>query len=178
MLHVARQSIRQGLDMGRPLSPEPGDYAPELARQRATFVTLQRQHKLRGCIGTLEAHRPLVVDVAENAFAAAFRDPRFTPLKADEFADVQVEISLLTAPERVYVDSEQHLLDILRPEVDGIILEEGRNRGTFLPSVWASLPEPRDFLTHLKGKAGLPPDYWSDRLKVWRYTVEKITETK
>jgi len=176
LLHIARQSIQKGLEMGTPLTPELGDYAQELGKQRATFVTLQRQHNLRGCIGTLEAHRPLVVDVAENAFAAAFRDPRFAPLKRDELADLHIEISILTAPERVYVDSEQHLLETLQPGVDGLILEEGRNRGTFLPSVWEALPTPQGFLTQLKRKAGLPTDYWSDQLKVWRYTVEKIAE--
>ena len=130
--------------------------------------------RLRGCIGHLEAVQPVVVDVAENAFAAAFRDPRFKPLTAQEWPEVEVHLSLLTAPERMHFDDEADLIRQMRPREDGLILQDGPNRGTFLPSVWDSLPDPVDFLIHLKHKAGLAANHWSDRLEVYRYHTESF----
>ena len=127
-----------------------------------------------GCIGSLEARRPLICDVAENAFSAAFRDPRFPPLKAAELKSISLELSVLGQAERIVFDSEQDLLMQIRPELDGLILRDGNYRGTFLPSVWKSLPDARQFLQHLKLKAGLPADHWSDTLEVWRYTTESF----
>ncbi|TDY00013.1 AmmeMemoRadiSam system protein A [Thiohalophilus thiocyanatoxydans] len=174
LLAIARQSIQYGLQHGRPLTVEPGDYDASLQQPGASFVTLMLNRQLRGCIGSLEAHRPLVIDVAENAFAAAFRDPRFAPLSTDEFPDLEYHISLLNPAEPLQFTSEADLLKQLRPQVDGLILEDRGHRGTFLPSVWESLPQPEQFLQHLKRKAGLPADYWSDTLKVSRYTVDEI----
>ena len=122
----------------------------------------------------LEAVRPLARDVAENAFSAAFRDNRFPPLAADEFDDLELHISILSPPEPMTFRSEQDLIAQIRPEIDGLILEEGLRRGTFLPSVWESLPNPHQFLKHLKQKAGLPTEYWSDTIKVSRYTAEIV----
>ena len=160
----------------RPLVPMESDMPPALKKVQATFVTLTMKGNLRGCIGMLEAVYPLFRDVAQNAFAAAFRDPRFPPLSETELSTVKIEISLLTPPVPFPVKSEQDLLAGMRPDVDGLILEDGFHRGTFLPAVWEDLPDPRDFLMHLKLKAGLPPDYWSDTLKVLRYTANKISE--
>ncbi|MFM8330702.1 MAG: AmmeMemoRadiSam system protein A [Candidatus Methylumidiphilus sp.] len=174
LLRLARDSIRQGLDVGRPLAVDVTALPPPLQAVRASFVTLQKHGELRGCIGMLEAVRPLAQDIAENAYAAAFRDPRFPPLAADEWADLDIHLSLLTPAEPMRFSSEQDLLAQLRPGVDGLILEEGRRRGTFLPSVWEQLPEPAQFLEHLKRKAGLPGGYWSDTLKVWRYRAELV----
>ena len=171
LITVAQESIRFGLDSGRPLRVDSGLYPVALQAQRATFVTLLRQGDLRGCIGTLEARRPLVVDVAENAFAAAFRDPRFPPLTAAEFAGVEIHLSILSPATPLHFVSEDDLLGQLRPGVDGLILTWHGHRGTFLPSVWESLPVPRDFLDHLKMKAGLPADFWSEDLCVERYTA-------
>ena len=150
------------------------DHISVLRVPRATFVTLHVDAQLHGCIGTLEARRPLVEDVAHNARAAAFEDPRFPALTAPEFERLQIHISVLGVPEPIQFDSEEGLLRQLRPHVDGLILEAGPHRGTFLPAVWDELPAPQDFLRHLKRKAGLPADYWSRDLRVRRYTVESI----
>lgn len=142
----------------------------------ATFVTLTRDGELRGCIGTLEAHRPLGVDVRENAIAAAFRDPRFAPLTAAEYPETRVEVSLLTAPQVLTFSGEADALAQLRPRVDGVILMHDCHRATFLPQVWESLPEPQQFLAQLKRKAGLPPDFWDDAVMLARYEVTKWKE--
>ncbi|TAN71815.1 MAG: AmmeMemoRadiSam system protein A [Methylobacter sp.] len=174
LLDLAKNAIRQGLQTGRPIKIDLDDYPEELIEPRATFVTLEKNHQLRGCIGMLEAVRPLAEDIAENAFSAAFKDPRFPPLKADELDDLEIHLSLLTPAEPISFSSEQDLLAQLRPGTDGLILEEGRRRGTFLPSVWESLPEPEQFLRHLKQKAGLPPDHWSEDIRIYRYQAEII----
>ena len=176
LLAVARASIEEGLKRGHPLHPRPQDFDPLLAAPGAAFVTLERAGRLRGCIGSLEARRPLVLDVSENAFAAAFRDPRFPPLSAGELGDLAIRISVLSPAEPLEFRSESDLLAKLRPGVDGLVLEDGDRRGTFLPSVWESLPEPVLFWQQLKQKAGLPPEHWSDSLKVYRYTTESFAE--
>jgi len=149
---------------------------PALAEQGATFVTLTQRGELRGCIGTLEAHRPLREDVAHNALAAAFRDPRFAPLAAREFAITRVEVSLLSAPAPLTVADEADLLARLVPGVDGIVLSWRRRRATFLPQVWETLPEPQDFVAQLKRKAGLDARFWADDVRIERYTVAKFKE--
>ncbi|HBZ69679.1 MAG TPA: AMMECR1 domain-containing protein [Deltaproteobacteria bacterium] len=174
LVEVAWSSIRHGLRYGVPLEVRPFHFESPLQELRASFVTLRIGDKLRGCTGTLEAVRPLVVDVAENAFASAFRDPRFAPLAHDELATLDLHISILDSPERLAVDSEEELLRALRPGRDGLILEEGVRRATFLPAVWDQLPAPRDFVWHLKQKAGLTPDYWSPSLRLFRYAVREI----
>jgi AmmeMemoRadiSam system protein A len=170
---LAGDSIKKGL-CGETLAVRAVDYPEPLRLLRATFVTLHVDEKLRGCIGTLEARRTLVEDVASNAYGAAFRDTRFPTLTWPEFERLDIHISILSLPEPVQFSSEADLLAQLRPQVDGLIIEEGINRGTFLPSVWEQLPEPREFLRHLKHKAGLPADYWSSRIRVQRYTTESI----
>ncbi len=176
LLATARESIANGLRSGTPLRVDVSAYDPELQVERATFVTLNKFGELRGCIGHLEAIQPLIADVAENAFNAAFRDPRFPPVTASEFGDLEVHISVLSPPEPMVFTSEADLLRQIRPGIDGLILEDGAYRGTFLPSVWEQLPDPAQFLAHLKMKAGLPPNYWSDTLKVSRYTTESFSE--
>lgn len=175
LLRVAHASIATGLQTGRPLAVRAEDYPAPLIDKRATFVTLTRDGLLRGCIGSLEAHRMLVEDVAGNAFAAAFRDPRFPPLQQQEFDALEIQVSVLGTPEPLAFATEQELLESLRPGVDGLILEEKNTRGTFLPSVWESLPRPEDFLNHLKMKAGLPAGYWTDSVRIWRYTTESFS---
>jgi len=176
LLALARRSIECGLDQGCPLVVVLSDYATDLRARRAVFVTLETDRTLRGCIGHLEAIQPLVLDVAENAFAAAFRDPRFQPLTCPELSQLSIEISVLTPSQPLSFTSEEDLLQMIGPGRDGLVLEEGTARGTFLPTVWESLPEPRVFLRHLKQKAGLPPDHWSDRIQVRRYRTESFSE--
>ncbi|HYN78292.1 MAG TPA: AmmeMemoRadiSam system protein A [Lamprocystis sp. (in: g-proteobacteria)] len=174
LIEVAWASIRNGLAVGAPLRPDSGDYPDALQAQRAAFVTLHHAGALRGCIGHLEAIQPLVLDVAENAFAAAFRDPRFAPLEPWELDGLELDCSVLTPAEPMVFEGEEDLLRQLRPGVDGLILEDGWARGTFLPSVWESLTTPRQFLSELKRKAGLPSHYWSETLKVSRYHTESF----
>ncbi len=174
LLALARASIEHGLKTGKALKIKLSDYPPEFCELRASFVTLEHNGQLRGCIGMLEAVRPLADDIMENAFAAAFCDRRFLPLTADELNGLELHISLLSAPTVITFSSEPDLLSQLRPNIDGLILEEGRHRATFLPVVWESLPSPSLFLQHLKQKAGLSADYWSDSIKFYRYTAESF----
>lgn len=174
LLEMARWSIRTGLESGASIVPDESPYPSLLRESRASFVTLRIDGALRGCMGTLEAVRPLVEDVAHNAYTAAFRDPRFQPLTRGEYDRLDVQISVLSPPVPFPVESEPDLLARVRPGVDGLILIEGNRRGTLLPSVWESLPEPAAFVGTLKRKAGLPEDYWSDTLRLYRYTAESF----
>ena len=210
LLKLARSEIatKLGHDVSSPAQ------AGWLAEPGASFVTLTRQGELRGCIGTLEAHRPLGLDVRENAVAAAFRDPRFMPLTRVEFDEIRVEVSVLSPSEILVVASEEHALAILRPNVDGVVFgairvevsllspteglyvqdeaaalaalrpnvdgvvfEYRHYRSTFLPQVWEQLPEPAEFMAHLKRKAGLPMDFWAEEVRLSRYTVSKWKES-
>jgi uncharacterized protein len=142
----------------------------------ATFVTLRMRAGLRGCIGTVRATRPLIEDLAHNAFMAAFRDPRFDPVAAAEFHAVRVEISVLGPPTALAFDSEEALLAMLVPGSDGLVLEHGDRRGLFLPQVWESVPDPVEFLRHLKEKAGLPDGPLASDARVRRFAVAKFAE--
>lgn len=175
MLHVARESIRHGLSHRAALPVRLAAYDGALRERRATFVTLYLRGELRGCIGVLEPIRPLIADVAENAYAAAFRDPRFPPLTPFECDGLETHISILSPAEPLCFRDEADLIDQLRPGVDGLILQEGRRRGTFLPTVWETIRDPRAFLQQLKLKAGLPPDYWSQMIHVSRYSTESVS---
>lgn len=176
LLELARKSIQHGLQFGQPASPEKNDTQGILGNDGASFVTLRIKNQLRGCIGSLVARRSLVVDVLENAFASAFRDPRFKPLHSDEYERLEIKISVLGSPQPMVFHSEADLLRQLQPGVDGLILIDGMRRGTFLPSVWEELSSPDAFLNHLKRKAGLPMDYWSSSIKVERYITEEFGE--
>ena len=180
LLQVAKQAIEYGLETGgrHRFLVDPTKYNKTLQQPRATFVTLNINNELRGCIGTLEAHQPLIADVAHNAHSAAFSDPRFPPLSREEFADIHIHISILSPAVPMIFDSEEDLLQQIQPGIDGLVLQDNYHRGTFLPSVWESLPEPAQFLSHLKRKAGLPADYWSDALQISRYTTESFGEDK
>lgn len=174
LLEVAEQSICHGLLQGHPLPVHPPDEPEPLREPGASFVTLKRNGALRGCIGTIEPLRPLVDDVAHNAYAAAFRDPRFLPLAERELTGLELQISLLGRPEPLVFSTEEELLSQIRPGMDGLILHDGGHRGTLLPVVWESVPDAREFLRQLKIKAGLPPDWWSGTLNVARFTTESF----
>ncbi|MDR1633945.1 MAG: AmmeMemoRadiSam system protein A [Bifidobacteriaceae bacterium] len=162
----------------------PGQLGPELAgwdflaRPGAAFVTLTRHGELRGCIGSLEAHRPLAKDVQYNAIDAAFGDPRFAPLPAGEVDRVDIEVSVLSEPLPLAFADRADLAGQLRPGVDGLVLAARGRRGTFLPQVWDQLPTPELFLAHLVRKAGLPAGYWDGDVRIWRYTVTAFEEDR
>lgn len=173
LLPLARAAI--AVQLGTPLTAR--EDADWLHTTAASFVTLMQHDQLRGCIGTLEAHRALIADVRANAVAAAFRDPRFKPLEKHEFDAIRVEISVLSAVASVSFRDEDDALAQIRPGIDGVIFEYGYHRSTFLPQVWEDFSDPRLFFGHLKRKAGLPPDFWDPAVKLSRYTVVKWRET-
>lgn len=170
---LARAAIAREFGMTAPALPHPA----WLDQPGAVFVTLTKNGQLRGCIGSLEAHRALGLDLEDNAQAAAFRDPRFPALGYDELAQTTVEVSILSRPEAMRFTDEADALAQLRPGIDGVILRSGWRRSTFLPQVWEQLPEPRRFMANLKLKAGLAADYWSNDIQLSRYTVEKFKES-
>ncbi|MBL0313791.1 MAG: AmmeMemoRadiSam system protein A [Holophagaceae bacterium] len=172
LLSIARGAIAKDLGERSP-SFEPARWLQEPG---ATFVTLQLHGGLRGCVGSLVAKKTLREDVEANARAAAFHDPRFAPLSRREYPGIEIEVSLLSPLEKLAFESQEHLLRLLRPGVDGVVLEYGWQRGTFLPQVWEQLPDPKTFLAHLKQKAGLTADFWSDDIQISLYSVEKWRE--
>ena len=177
LLRVARQAVSLGLQHGQPARVEVQTFSRPLQALRATFVTLTLDGQLRGCIGSVTPHEPLAADVAANAYKAAFQDPRFPRLTQAEAGRLEVSVSVLSHPRPIAVHSEAQLIDSLNPEVDGVILEaQGASgqprRGLFLPHVWESLPDPRQFVRHLKLKAGLPADGWPPSARLWRYRTE------
>lgn len=172
LLRLARRAIGEALGVDVPAIED----APWLDEPGATFVTLTIDGELRGCIGSVMAHRALRDDIHENALGAAFRDPRFRPLKAEAFNDIRVEVSLLTPPEPIDVADEAEAIAALRPHEDGVVLEYGPFAGLFLPQVWEQLPTPRSFLAHLKRKAGLPADFWASGVRLSRFRVCKWKE--
>ena len=172
LLPIARAAISCALNMPRAVD----ETAPWLAEPGACFVTLTQHGELRGCIGSLLAHRPLLDDVKSNAVSAALHDTRFMPLSAAELDITKIEVSLLSPPQSMTFRNEADALAQLHPDVDGVIFEYRNYRSTFLPQVWEQLPQPREFMAHLKYKAGLPVDFWSPEVKLSRYTVEKWKE--
>jgi AmmeMemoRadiSam system protein A len=173
LLEIARAVISQAL--GKSVNEVNVNY-PWIKEKGASFVTLTKNQELRGCIGSVEAYRPLIEDIEANAFAAAFRDPRFPPLTLDELDLVTIEVSLLSPLQPISYSNEQDALSQLRAGVDGVVFEFRHYRSTFLPQVWEQLQEPSIFMAHLKQKAGLDPDFWDDEIKLYRYTVSKWKE--
>jgi AmmeMemoRadiSam system protein A len=150
--------------------------APWLRDKAACFVTLKQNGELRGCVGDIDARRSLLQAVTAAAHAAAFDDPRFPPLRVSELANIRIEVSVLSALEPMAALSEEETLRHIRPHVDGLLLKSGRHRGIFLPQVWSSAPNAQDFLGLLKKKAGLPADFWSDEIRLYRFQVAKCSE--
>ena len=175
LIRLARRSIGRGLASGDAGVPELAGCPPEALAYRACFVTLTTAADgLRGCRGTLEARRPLAAEVWHNAWASAFDDPRFAPVSAGQFDQLQLEISVLGPLEPVAVSNEDDLRRALVPRSDGVMLAWRGLRATFLPQVWEMLPDSREFLAHLKVKAGLPPDFWAPDIEIHRYRVESL----
>lgn len=177
LLALARETITRVASGQEPPSVDPGAVSENLQRDGASFVTLTKHGQLRGCIGSLEARRPLALDVRENAISAALYDPRFPSLRPQEMTDLHVEVSVLTSPEPLSYDGPDDLVAKLRPGVDGVVIERGFNRATFLPQVWGKLSDPHEFLRHLCLKAYLAPDaYRHPGLDVYTYQVESFEE--
>ncbi len=174
LIRLAVASINYGLEHGRPPAVNLDSFPPPLRENRACFVTLKRGRQLRGCIGSLEAHQPLARDVVENAWKAAFRDPRFPPLQAEERDGVSLSISVLSPPAPMRFTDEADLLTQLRPGIDGLIIRDAGRRSVFLPQVWEDLPDKREFLTRLKLKAGLAADHWSPNFHAERFTATSV----
>jgi len=175
LLRLAHDSIDAGLQTGAALSVKPNDYAGELSADRACFVTLRLSDaSLRCCIGSSEAVRSLAADVAHNAWAAASQDPRFEPVRRDEYADLHVHISVLSPLELLVATLEQELIEQVRPGVDRLLVHEGMRRGTLLPAVWETLPDVGRFVYEVRRKSGLPGDHWSPSLTFHRYTAESF----
>lgn len=177
LIALARDAITRSVQR-RELAPlDLNALSENVRRNGASFVTLTKHGELRGCIGSLEARRPLVEDVRENAISAAFHDPRFSPVRPGELDDLRVEISVLSAPQPLSYDGPDDLIAKLRPGVDGVVIESGWNRATFLPQVWEKIPDPHQFMEHLCRKAYLPADaYQRPGLDVYTYQVEKFQE--
>ncbi len=171
---IARAMISKQLGI-RASIPKTTDY-PWLNEPTATFVTLKIDGELRGCIGSLTAHHSLINDLQDNAISAAFRDPRFPPLTEEELEKTDIEVSILEDSKPIQFRDEEDALGQLKVGEDGIIFECGRHHSTFLPQVWEQLPTPRMFMAHLKQKAGLTADFWSDEVRLYRYHVEKFSE--
>lgn len=172
LLSIARGAVRAKLGGAAHAIPE----VAWLRAPAAAFVTLRKGAALHGCIGTVEASRPLGETIARNAVLAAFEDPRSRPLRADELDEIRIEVSVLSRPSRIEFGTEREAIERIEPFVDGLILSSGGSRGVLLPQVWRALPEPRRFLGALKVKAGIAEHAWPDGIALERFTVSKFSE--
>lgn len=177
LLQLARQALEYGVTGRTVPALDQSSLTPNLIEHGSSFVTLTINNELRGCIGALEAHQPLVEDVREHAIAAALQDPRFPPVQPSELDSIHLEISHLTTPQPLEYSSAEDLIKKLRPHVDGVILKNGRRRATFLPQVWEKLPDPVQFLEHLCQKMGMDASAWRHiPMDVWVYQAEDFGE--
>jgi len=174
ILQTARHAIQYGLTYHKAPVLELVNYSEALQQTGASFVTLKETNQLRGCIGTLEANQALIQDVADHAYAAAFSDPRFPKVNPIEEPMIHISVAILTPSKLMSFTSEEDFLSQLIPGEDGIILKYNGFKATFLPSVWEQLSEPKDFINHLKKKAGLSESFWSDEMEIRRYTTINI----
>lgn len=177
LLKVAAQGLVYAVKHRYPMRVTLSDYSQVLRAERASFVTLHLEGKLRGCVGSLRPLRPLVADVAFNVYAAANEDSRFEMVEEKEIPDIKIHISVLTVPEKITFRTEAELIGLIRPGVDGLIIADKANVGTFLPIMWEQIPDAEEFLRQLKNKAGLAFDYWSPSIEVFRYTAEYFGES-
>ncbi len=177
LLQLARQALEEKILHNTTFRLDHESIPGKLQEIGASFVTLKKDGKLRGCIGTLEAYQSLAEDVCEHAISAALLDYRFPPLEAEELKDVSIEISRLTKPEKLYYTDSDDLLKKLKPGQDGVVLRDGIKRATFLPQVWEKIPDPGEFLSYLCNKMGVPANSWRrKKLEVLVYTVEEFHE--
>ncbi len=173
VIDVCKKSILSGFQLG---DFSPTSYPAVFEEAGASFVTLEVNGYLRGCIGSIVAHRCLIDDLIENAHSSAFKDPRFKPLTRNEYENIKISVSLLSSPERIVFSSEEELLSKITPFVDGIIIRDGNYQAVYLPVVWEQLPDKQNFLNSLKQKAGLPPDYFSKDFQAFRFSSLSIKQ--
>lgn len=177
LLALARQSIENFANGTSLPSVDLDALSPLLREQGACFVTLTYNGYLRGCVGALEPYQSLAEDVREHAVAAAFQDYRFPPVQVNEIKDIEIEISYLTRPKILNYESPIELPEILRPNIDGVVVRDGMRRATFLPQVWEKISDPEEFLEQLCMKMGAPADLWRrKKLDVLTYQVEEFHE--
>ncbi|MFC1673651.1 AmmeMemoRadiSam system protein A [Pseudomonadota bacterium] len=169
MLSLVKRSIQHTLDTGGQMDVDLSTLPAELSGDGACFITLNLDGHLRGCIGSPQAHRALGLDLVYNANGSAFHDPRFGPVRREEAERLDIHISVLSPAHPFDFDDEADMLAKLNPGEDGLIIEDLGRRALFLPSVWAQLPEPASFVQHLKAKAGLSTDHWSDTFTAKRF---------
>ena len=176
LLQIAYDSVVHGVDCGGPLPLDPEEFDAPLREVRATFVTLKKGGRLRGCIGVTSPVRPLVVDVSHNAHSSSTRDPRFSPVRSEELDDLTISISILTVPERLEVDTRDGLLDALDVGTDGLIIRHGERRAAFLPVMWEQLPDPKEFLACLEDKGRRCVGRWHGGMEAWVFQAEYLSE--
>jgi len=176
LLGIAEEAIRVALVDQRVWRPDLDAIDPSLAQHGASFVTLERERRLLGCIGALVPYQPLAVDVAEHAVAAAFADPRLPPLTHADYVEMSIKVSVLGPPRPFAVASYEELRARLEPGVDGLIVEAPGHRATFLPSVWRDLRDVDAFLEHLWAKAGLPARAWPEGIEIARYVTDEFAD--
>lgn len=174
LLGIAQDAIRDALAGGRQVLPDPDAFHPDLREHVATFVTLERDGRLLGCVGALQAVRPLAVDVAHNALSAAFADPRVPAVTRDDFVAMSIKVSLLSPPEPLAAGSCADVASAVRPGLDGLILEAPGRRSTLLPSVWPKVRDVDEFLSVLWRKAGVAPGRWAPGTQVSRYATTEF----
>ena len=174
LLDIADRAIVDGLRNVRPTLPAPNTLAAELLRPVGTFVTLNVHGELNGCIGSIQTDEPLGVSVAKHAWSAAFTDPRLPALRWIDYEHLDIEISILSPLSPAPAPSRAALLEVLRVDVDGLLISSGARRAVFLPSVWEQLRSPETFLTQLFRKAGLDPASWPDDLRADVFTADKF----
>lgn len=174
LLRLARHSIDYGMKQGARPAVNTGSHDPPLRHRRASFVTLNHNHQLRGCIGSLQARQPLAENIVANAYSAAFCDPRFPRLDPSEIENLSLHVSVLSPPAELGCETEAELLAMIRPGKDGLILQDGEYRATFLPAVWKSIPAAEEFIARLKLKAGMNASHWSATTRAFRYTAEEF----
>ena len=176
LLSLARASIKSSFRAGKVDTSTIEEEYPALTQMGASFVTLTQEGQLRGCIGSIIAHRTLLDDVLHNARAAAFNDPRFSPLEEEELSRTRIEVSVLTAPKVLEYTDVNDLRNKIRVGIDGVILKEGYHQATFLPQVWEELDDFDLFFAYLCQKAGLGTNCLQSHPEISVYQVQKVKE--
>jgi AmmeMemoRadiSam system protein A len=174
MMITVREAIRHGIHIGTPIRLDLSEYGAALMENWACFVTLKIDDTLRGCMGSFNTRQSLIENIAHNAHSAAFKDPRFIPIEDEDYAHLNVEIAIINNCEVIKCDSQENLMEQLKPYTDGLILDDGSNSATFLPSVWAQLCTAEEFVTELKTKLGLSAEQWDSSISAQRFSVMTI----